>query len=92
MGEAKLRKQTDPNFGQVPKNGLSYRGLVVSPPIEIEGNRLFAKSSNLDAQELRFSLLFWDRLVWPSSRVWWSSYFGHINRMLNCRFMLESIG
>ena len=25
-------------------------------------------------------------------RVWWSSYFGHINRMLNCRFMLESIG
>ena len=24
--------------------------------------------------------------------LWWSSYFGHINRMLNCRFMLESIG
>lgn len=69
MGEAKLRKQTDPNFGQVPKNVMSYRGLVVSPPIEIEGNRLFAKSSNLDAQELRFSLLFWDRLVWPSSRA-----------------------
>lgn len=43
--------------------------LVVCPPIEIEGTRLFAKSSNLDPQELRFALLFWDRLVWPSSRA-----------------------
>ncbi|UUZ74805.1 DUF6236 family protein [Polaromonas sp. P1(28)-13] len=41
----------------------------MSPPIEIEGSRLFVKSSNLDPQELRFSLLFWDRLVWPSSRA-----------------------
>lgn len=43
------------------------------PPIEIEGARLFAKSLSLDPQELRFALLFWDRLVWPSSRV---IYFG----------------
>lgn len=68
MGEAKRRKQTEPNFGHVPKCA-NHRGLVVSPPIEIEGSRLFAKSSNLDPQELRFSLLFWDRLVWPSSRA-----------------------
>jgi len=68
MGEAKRRKQIDPNFGRVPKN-VGYRGLVVSPPIEIEGSRLFVKSSNLDPQELRFALLFWDRLVWPSSRA-----------------------
>lgn len=68
MGEANRRRQTEPNFGRVPKNA-SYRGLVVSPPIEIEGSRLLAKSSNLDPQELRFALLFWDRLVWPSSRA-----------------------
>lgn len=68
MGEAIRRKQTEPNFGRVPKDA-SYRGLVVSPPIEIEGTRLHAKSSNLDPQELRFALLFWDRLVWPSSRA-----------------------
>lgn len=68
MGEAKRRRQTEPNFGFVPKSA-NYRGLVVSPPIEIEGNRLVAKSSNLDPQELRFALLFWDRLVWPSSRA-----------------------
>ena len=67
MGEAKRREQIEPNFGHVPKKA-NYRGLVVSPPIEIEGNRLMAKSSNLDPQELRFALLFWDRLVWPSSR------------------------
>lgn len=68
MGESKQRKQTEPNFGRVPKNA-NFRGLVVSPPIEIDGTRLFAKSSNLDPQELRFALLFWDRIVWPSSRA-----------------------
>lgn len=68
MGEAKRRKQIEPNFGKVPKSA-GVRGLVVSPPIEISGTRLFARSSTLDTQELRFSLLFWDRLVWPSSRA-----------------------
>ena len=24
--------------------------------------------------------------------VWWSSYFGHIDRLLSCRFTLESVG
>jgi hypothetical protein len=68
MSEAKRRKLTEKNFGRVPK-AATFRGLVVSPPIEIEGSKLFAKSSNLDPQELRFALLFWDKLVWPSSRV-----------------------
>jgi hypothetical protein len=72
MGEAKRRKATDPNYGRVPKDP-GHRGLVVSAPIEIDGTKLFAKSSNLDPQELRFSLLFWERLVWPTSRV---IYFG----------------
>ena len=67
MGEAKRRKQNDLNFGRVPRDAIN-RGLVVSPPIEIQGSNLFVKSSSLDPQELRFALLFWDRLVWPSSR------------------------
>lgn len=67
MGESKRRKENDPNFGRVPKRARD-RGLVVSPPIEVRCGSLYAKSSNLDRQELRFSLLFWDRLVWPSSR------------------------
>lgn len=68
MGEAKIRKQNDPNYGRTPKSPIS-RGLVVSPPLTINGNSLYAKSSNIDPTELRFALLYWDKLVWPSSRV-----------------------
>lgn len=68
MGEAKRRKEKNPNFGSIPERP-SRRGLVISPPIEIAGTSMFVKSSNLDPQELRFALLFWDQLVWPSSRA-----------------------
>jgi Family of unknown function (DUF6236) len=37
--------------------------------MEIQDTRLHAKSTNLDPQELRFALFFWDQLVWPSSRA-----------------------
>ena len=63
MGEAKRRKAEDPSYGK-PK-----RGLVVSAPMEIEGTQLHLQSTSLDPQELRFSLLFWDRLLWPLSRA-----------------------
>jgi hypothetical protein len=46
----------------------TQRGLVVSSPLVIQGGHIFVGSSNLDPQELRFSLLFWDRLAWPASR------------------------
>ena len=62
MGEAKRRKAADPSYGR------SKRGLVVSAPITIEGTMLQMRSSNIDPQELRLAVLFWDRLVWPSSR------------------------
>ena len=63
MGDAKRRKAVDPSYGR-PK-----RGLIISPPMEIAGTRLSVKTAAIDKQELRFSLLFWDRLVWPSSRA-----------------------
>lgn len=63
MGEAKRRKANELGFGR-PK-----RGLVVSPPIEIDGSSLYVRSNKLDRQELRAWLLFFDRLVWPSSRA-----------------------
>ena len=66
MGEAKRRKETDPTYGKVPKDH-GRRGIVLSNPIEILEKGVHAKSSNIDRQELRFSLLFWDELVWPSS-------------------------
>jgi hypothetical protein len=70
MGQAKRRKETDPNYGTTPpleKSG--YRGLIMSAPVEIEGTRMVVKSSQLDPQELRFSTLFWDKLLWPTGAI-----------------------
>lgn len=63
MGEAKRRKAVDPTYG------TKKPGLIVSCPLEIDGSTINIKSIRLDPQELRFSLLFWDRIVWPSSRA-----------------------
>lgn len=48
---------------------LTERGLVVSPPIEISGTHTLVKSSNLDPQEMRANLLFWDKLDFPKQRL-----------------------
>ena len=45
------------------------RGIVISPPVTIEGKKFRSLSGNLDPQELRFSLLFWDELVWPQNNI-----------------------
>jgi len=66
MGEAKRRAASDPNFGKAKPLKL---GLVVCPPMEIRGSAIHVRSNSLDPQELRFSILLWDKLVWPSSRA-----------------------
>lgn len=66
MGESKYRKETDPNYGK-PQTQL--KGLVVSPPIQINGSTIFIKQSELDTQDLRASLLYWDRLAIPTTRA-----------------------
>jgi hypothetical protein len=45
------------------------RGLVISSPVEISGRSLNIKNSDLDPQELRFSLLFWDKLNFPTNNI-----------------------
>lgn len=64
LGEAKRRKDSDPYYGKIPKSG---KGLIISPPMEIDGTRIFIRNSELDPIELRRSILFWDRLVWPQN-------------------------
>lgn len=66
MGEAKRRKAVDPYFGMKPKHG---RGILLSAPIVFDGNELLAKSSSVDPAALRRATLFWDRLVWPDSKI-----------------------
>lgn len=68
MGESKRRKESDPNYGH-PLPKPDYRGLVISPPISINlDGSMYIRDSWLDPQELRFSLLFWDRLSWPTGQ------------------------
>ncbi|QGW78449.1 hypothetical protein GPJ81_17750 [Pseudomonas alkylphenolica] len=68
MGEARRRRESDPNYGKPPPKP-DFRGLIVSVPGTIEGHRYRARSTTLDEQELRFSLLFWDQLVWPTGAI-----------------------
>jgi len=53
------------NFGKPNAS----RGIVISSPVTIERRKLQSISGNLDPQELRFSLLFWDELVWPQNNL-----------------------
>ncbi|MBC2692752.1 DUF6236 family protein [Pseudomonas kielensis] len=68
MGQAKQRKSTDPLWGMV-RDEQKFRGLVMTCPMEISGSKLFVKQSRLHHEELRYGLLYWDKLVWPSSRT-----------------------
>ncbi|UWU89412.1 DUF6236 family protein [Bradyrhizobium sp. CB1015] len=61
MGEARRRAAADPTFGK-PK-----RGLIISAPVEITGDSVLINSGSPDLQELRASLLYWDKLAWPTN-------------------------
>ncbi|MGA4453374.1 DUF6236 family protein [Pseudomonas fortuita] len=60
VGQAKQRKLNDPNYGKPSK----MRGLIISNPLILRGNTI-VKSSPLDLQDLRSSLMYWDRLALP---------------------------
>lgn len=67
MGEAKRRKERDPFYGKVPKQG---KGIVISNPMEINASGgLHVKTTELEPIELRRAVLFWDRIEWPQSRL-----------------------
>ncbi|NPU64061.1 hypothetical protein HL667_03525 [Bradyrhizobium sp. 83012] len=62
MGEAKRRKQQDPSYGK-PLRGLIMTSEIVKRP---EGTRV---SASIEPQQLRYALLFWDKIVWPSNNL-----------------------
>lgn len=47
----------------------SERGLVISVPVKLGSGNEITFVSRLDPQELRFSLLFWDRLDFPMNNI-----------------------
>ncbi len=63
MGEAKRRKAA------VDDHRQSVRSLVVSPSIEINERAIHIKSTDLDPQEVRSNLLFWDKLDFPDQNM-----------------------
>jgi hypothetical protein len=68
MGEQLVRRRTT----VVTAPGLKdhERGLVISAPIKVLGpEKVQATARSTDPQELRFALLFWDRLVRPNNRL-----------------------
>lgn len=74
MGQARYRKMHDPNYGKPVK----LRGLILSLPMTADGNTLTVKQNHLDPQDLRSSLMYWDRLSWPQSNVIESPTYGDI--------------
>ncbi|WP_248747121.1 hypothetical protein [Pseudomonas sp. MWU12-2037] len=66
MGQASQRKAEDPNYG---KFSNKLRGLIISSPMTIQGNMIHTSGTGLDPQDLRASLLFWDRLAWPKNNA-----------------------
>jgi hypothetical protein len=67
MGQAKIRKEIDANYGK-PAIKSDIRGLVISSKMHIAGDSVFVEGG-IDPQELRFALFFWDQLAWPTSNI-----------------------
>lgn len=55
-------------FGS-PNYRPPHRGLVVSSQMMVSEHEFKPRSFQLDPQELRMSLLFWDKLRWPRNSI-----------------------
>jgi uncharacterized protein DUF6236 len=62
VGEARRREAQEPSYGE-PIRGLIMTATIVKEP---EGTRVHG---SIDDQQLRYALLFWDKLVWPSNNL-----------------------
>ncbi|MFG0917933.1 DUF6236 family protein [Pseudomonas sp. CJQ_11] len=62
MGQAKQRKLDDPHYGKPSK----MRGLIISNPLKLKGSTIVS-SEPIDSQDLRSSLMYWDRLALPQN-------------------------
>lgn len=53
--------------GELPTIGVGKRGIVLCPPVIVEGNSF--QSRAFDRQHLTSALLFWDAIVYPTNNV-----------------------
>lgn len=47
----------------------AFRGIVVSAPVKINGGDLQMVANGVSPQELRYALLFWDKIDFPSNSI-----------------------
>lgn len=67
MGEAKRRKEHDPYYG---KPAAKMRGLIINNPVSVTlRSNLVQNQGPFDPIDLRASLFYWDRLMWPQNRI-----------------------
>lgn len=66
MGQAKYRKERDPLYGTYSN---TVRGLIITTPMSVSGDTFSVSTPELDPQELRNSLLYWDRLLLPTTNI-----------------------
>lgn len=49
---------------------MKERGIIITPPIRItKDGGLYIESSEITPQQLRLSLLFWDKIDWPDNNM-----------------------
>lgn len=65
MGQAKYRKEHEANYGKPSM----VRGLIISSPVKVDDKGVMEIAAGLDPQDLRSSLLYWDRLAWPTGAI-----------------------
>lgn len=68
MGEAKRRRESDPNFGRIPRNETK-RGVVINPGYRSLGPNGFSVDTSVLPRLLRQCLLYWDRIEWPDNNL-----------------------
>lgn len=66
MGQAKLRKETDPDYGRFSSR---ERGVIISNPIKARPDGFEIINSDLDPQDVRSLLMYWDKLAWPTGTL-----------------------
>lgn len=85
MGEAKFRKQNDPTYGKP----TAMRGLILSLPMRADSDSVQLIQDYLDPQDLRSSLMYWDRLAWPESNVFRSETYNEIEYLKSTGVLLR---
>lgn len=72
------------------KRLATHRGIVVSPPIVIQDSESFhLEHSDLDQTELRYCLLFWDQIAWPTNNIIFIEGSPHLQPLIDADVLIR---